>query len=264
MRYYAEECDEEFEIERPGNCGLLYSFLIRYKVRSGIALLAEDLAGRSILEVCCGSGMVGEMLAQEGGCVTGIDCSLAAIRRARERARRKRFRASFFVADAQALPFCGASFDIVVVHDGLHHLGDPFAALAEMGRVAKRGLVILEPAKAALTQLAVRMGLAANVEEAGNYVHRLSPREVAFFLQERGFSYVEWRRTLMYYPHVPFRWFRYFDRRSLFVLFRLVFWAANLLLGRWGNKLALVALRQSAPVGREHGFDAYASAGYRD
>jgi hypothetical protein len=48
---------------------------------------------------------------------------------------------------------------------------------------------------------------------------------------------------LMYYPHRPSAWFRWFDRSLLFALFRLLFAVVDLGLGRWGNKLALGAMR---------------------
>ena len=186
-----------------------------------------------------------EDLARNGAWVTGIDFSPAAVARAQERARRFGFAARFLVGDAQNLPFADRTFDVVAVHDGLHHLEDPCRAVREMARAARGGVLILEPARAALTRLAVRVGFAKEVEEAGNWVHRLAPREVAAWLRQEGFGRVAWRRTLMYYPHEPFAWFRWFDRASAFLLFRLGFWVLNLVAGRWGNKLALAATRSA-------------------
>jgi hypothetical protein len=112
-----------------------------------------------------------------------------------------------------------------------------------MARVAREGVLILEPARAGLTRLAMRLGLAEEVEEAGNHVHRLVPRTVAADLHAAGFRHVAWQRTLMYYPHEPFRWFRWLDPAPCFGLFRAGFWGVNHLAGRWGNKLALAARR---------------------
>ncbi len=69
------------------------------------------------------------------------------------------------------------------------------------------------------------------------------PRKVAACLRQGGFGRVAWRRTLMYYPHKPSVWFRWFDWAPLFVLFQAGFWGVNLVLGRRGNKLALGATR---------------------
>jgi ubiquinone/menaquinone biosynthesis C-methylase UbiE len=184
-----------------------------------------------------------ETLARRGFRVTGVDVDPQALARGRERARRYGFRADFHLADAEALPFRDASFDIVAVHDGLHHLEDPGRAIREMARVARHGVLILEPARAAITRLAVWLCLAEEVEEAGNHVRRLIAADVAANLHEAGFPRVVWRRALMYYPHEPFGWFRWFDPLPCFGLFRAGFWGVNLLFGRWGNKLALGATR---------------------
>ncbi len=57
------------------------------------------------------------------------------------------------MADATNLPFPDNTFDVVSVHDGLHHLSEPWKAVREMVRVAKKGIVIIEPAKAAYLKL---------------------------------------------------------------------------------------------------------------
>lgn len=242
--YYDEECDREFEIDRPHGCGRLYDFLIEHKFRTGLRVLGLDLSGHSMLEVCCGSGMMAEKFARAGAAVTGIDSSPAAVARARERSRRFDFNAEFYEGDAEQLGLADSSFDVVMVHDGLHHLEDPERAIREMARVARDGVLILDPAEAALTGLAVRLGLAVDIEDAGNEVKRLLPQKVGAILRERGFSRVTWRRTLMYYPHEPFCWFSWFDNPTLFALFRILFIGTNAVLGRWGNKLALAATRE--------------------
>jgi SAM-dependent methyltransferase len=43
------------------------------------------------------------------------------------------------VADAQSLPFGGGTFDLVISQETVEHLPDPFAAVAEMGRVLAPG-----------------------------------------------------------------------------------------------------------------------------
>ena len=172
--YYDEETDPEFEITRPHGCGRLYEFLIGEKLGTGLDLLGIDIAGLRLLEVCCGSGMMSEAFVRQGAHVTGLDLSAAAVGRAQERCRRFGFAARFLVGDAERLPFADGAFDVVAVHDGLHHLDDPQRALREMARVSGRGVLILEPARALVTRVAVRLGLATDVEEAGNVVRRLA------------------------------------------------------------------------------------------
>ncbi len=241
--FYDEECDAEFEITRPHDCGRIYEYLIETKFRTAIGLLGFPLSGRSVLEICAGSGMMAEKFARAGATVTATDFSTAAIARAYERAQRYGFGVRLTRADAERLPFSDRSFDIVAVHDGLHHLEHPDSAIREMARVAREAVVIMDPARAALTRLAVRLKIAEDVEEAGNEVKRLAPREVATVLEECGFGAVGWRRTLMYYPHRPWRWLRIFDNTPMYFGFRVAFGVANLGLGRWGNKLSLAAHR---------------------
>jgi len=241
--FYDEECDPEFEITRPHDCGRVYEYLIETKFRTAVGLLGFPLGDRTVLEICAGSGMMAEKFARAGATVTATDFSPAAIVRASERARRFGFAVRLTSADAEQLPFSDRSFDVVAVHDGLHHLEHPDRAIREMARVARHAVLIMDPARAALTRLAVRLNIAEDVEEAGNEVKRLAPREVAIVLKECGFNEVAWRRTLMYYPHRPWRWLRVFDNAPMYFAFRVAFGVVNLGLGRWGNKLSLVARR---------------------
>ncbi|HLH75208.1 MAG TPA: class I SAM-dependent methyltransferase [Candidatus Binataceae bacterium] len=233
----------EFEIERPHNCGRLYQFLISYKFRAALGLLDQPLNGRSLLEVCSGSGLMAEKFAREGARVTVSDFSVAAVQRARERARRHGFMASFAVADAQRLPFADASFDVVAVHEGLHNLEQPELALREMARVAAQALIVMEPADATLTAWAGELGLSVKRPEGGIEIKRLSPGKVATLLSAQAFARIKWQRALVYDPHVPFKWFSWFDNRAVFAIFRVGFALANLVAGAAGNKLTLVAQR---------------------
>ncbi|MEK7866473.1 MAG: class I SAM-dependent methyltransferase, partial [Planctomycetota bacterium] len=176
--HFDEAVDPEFEIERPRGAGALYQALIESKFRRGIAALPFPLAGTTVLDVCCGSGMGAEAYAARGAVVTGVDVSLEALRRAHERARRRSFGFEAVLADAGNLPFLDRTFDVVVVHDGLHHLPCPALGIDEMARVARRAVVVIEPAASPITRWAVHHGLAAEVEECGNRIHRFGPGEV--------------------------------------------------------------------------------------
>ncbi len=147
------------------------------------------------------------------------------------------------VADAEHLPFRDRSVDLAYVHDGLHHLEEPAAALAEMARVAARGVSINEPARAALTAGAVRLGLAQEREEAGNRVARLAPRELAAELERHGFHVVQAERYGMFYRHEPGPLARVLSRRGAFALTTAALLAANGLAGALGNKLTVQAVR---------------------
>lgn len=72
------------------------------------------------------------------------DLSPPIVRLAAQESGRAVGRADFSAADARRLPFGDASFDVVMCSFALHHLGpeEAVAMLREMGRVARRGVVV--------------------------------------------------------------------------------------------------------------------------
>jgi SAM-dependent methyltransferase len=196
--------------------------------------------------VCGGSGMDAEFLVERGAAVITSDISLGAARRARERARRGGFPLLSIVADVERLPARDGSLDLVYVHDGLHHLEDPPAGIAEMAR-AGRAVSITEPARAAGTALAVKLGLALHKEESGNVVERLRPADVSALLENRAFTTMARDRYLMYYKHEPGSVFRLLSRGPLFPLARLSWRTGNAVMGRFGNKMTVVGRRGAQP-----------------
>jgi len=91
--------------------------------------------GARWLDVCCGSGVVTEAIAEgcSPGSIVGIDASAPQIAFANEH--RKRPGISFEVGDAAAIPFPDASFDVAVCGLGLNYMAEPARALQEMQRV---------------------------------------------------------------------------------------------------------------------------------
>jgi SAM-dependent methyltransferase len=241
--HYDRSEEEGFETARPHGTPGLYRFLLAEKFRRAMGPVRADLVGASAVSVCGGSGMDAEFLAQAGATVTTSDLSLGAAMRARARSERYGLGIESVVADVEHLPFADQSVDLVAVHDGLHHLDDPYAGLAEMARVARGWVVVTEPARASITRLATRLGLALETEEAGNRVSRMEPREVAAFLVARGFVVLRAERYAMYYPHQPGAVFRLLSRPVVFPIVRSGWRLANVLLGRFGNKFVVVAER---------------------
>jgi SAM-dependent methyltransferase len=233
----------EFEIERPAGSPALYRFLLAEKFRRSVEPFECRLDGWTALTVCGGSGMDAEFLATAGASVISSDLSRGAAARVRERARRHGVSITSIVADIEHLPFADRSVDLVYVHDGLHHLEDPAAGIAEMARVARRAVCISEPARAVATAIAVRLGIALDREEAGNRVARLQPGAVSAALESAGFRVVRADRYAMYYSHVPGRTMSFLSRRPLLPLAILGWRSANRIVGRFGNKLTIVAVR---------------------
>jgi SAM-dependent methyltransferase len=238
-----DEADAEWEIERPDGAPPLHRWLLEEKFRRSVDNL--ELSGADALVVCAGSGMDAEFLSRAGARVAALDISPGAVGRASERARRHGFDLALVVGDATRLPFPDHSIDVVYVHDGLHHIDDPETAIAEMVRVARNAVCINEPAAAGVTAFAVRAGLALEREDAGNRVARLDLESVCAFLRRSDLTIVRANRYAMYYKHEPGLAARALSRPGLFGAARVSLRLANLIIGRYGNKLTVVGLRRA-------------------
>ena len=238
--------DPEWEISRPHGAPEVYRWLLEQKFARSVSSLRDLFPGATALTVCGGSGMDAEFLARAGARVLASDLSLQAALRARRRAERFGVELQPLVADAESLPFSDRAVDLVYVHDGLHHLEDPLAGLAEMARVAAVAVSVNEPAQAAATRLAVRVGLSTDEEEAGNRVERLRPETLAESLGPHGFRVVECRRYAMLYRHRPGPVFRFLSRPPLRGPAKLALRLGNVLAGRGGNKFTLQARREQS------------------
>lgn len=232
--------DEEFEINRPHNAGRLYNFLINYKFQKALRDLPFPIKDLSVLDICCGSGMISEYYTKSRSKVTGIDLSEKAIGRAKIRRERYEFEAEFRIADATNLPFPDNAFDIVSVHDGLHHLKEPQKAVREMVRVARKGIVIIEPAKALITRISVALGFSQDYE-GRDFVYRFKENEIQQQLEELGVKKTLTKRYIMYYPHRPGKIFQVLEVPPLFYLVKIAFYVLDMLFGKFGNKIQVVA-----------------------
>jgi SAM-dependent methyltransferase len=66
--------------------------------------------------------------------------------------------------DAENLSYEDRSFDLVVVHAGLHHCASPHRALLEMFRVARKCALAFESRDSLMMRIAVRLGLTIDYE----------------------------------------------------------------------------------------------------
>lgn len=95
--------------------------------------------GCRLLDVGCGSGQLALMAARDGLKVTGVDIARNLVERARVRAQAEDLRAHFEEADAEALPFEDASFDVVASLIGAMFAPRPDLVAKELLRVCKPG-----------------------------------------------------------------------------------------------------------------------------
>jgi ubiquinone/menaquinone biosynthesis C-methylase UbiE len=101
---------------------------------------ALDLrSGQKVLDVASGNGNVTLAAARRWCDVVSTDYVPALLERGRERAAAERLAIEFRQADAEALPFADASFDVVVSAFGVMFTADQDKAAAELVRVCKPG-----------------------------------------------------------------------------------------------------------------------------
>jgi len=95
--------------------------------------------GSQFLVVGCGSGQLALMAAKDGLPVTGVDIASNLVERARARAQSEGFQVRFEEADADALPFEDATFDVVASLIGAMFAPRPELVAKELLRVCQPG-----------------------------------------------------------------------------------------------------------------------------
>lgn len=130
----------------------------------------------SVLVVCGGEldEKVAGMVGFSGAVITGMEGDVAC-------------------QNAENLTYDDGSFDVVIVHAGLHHCYSPHRALLEMYRVSRKAVVAFEARDSLLSRIASRMSLTEQYElssvtsngcggvaESGipNFVYRWTERDV--------------------------------------------------------------------------------------
>ncbi|MBI2912207.1 MAG: methyltransferase domain-containing protein [Chloroflexi bacterium] len=121
--------------------GRVISFGRDKAIRQKLIELAAPAPGEKVLDVGCGTGTLALAIKPQVGAgeVHGIDASPEMIQVAKKKAAKAGSDIDFRVALIEAIPFPGASFDLVTSTLMLHHLPDELKGkgLREIGRVLK-------------------------------------------------------------------------------------------------------------------------------
>ncbi|MGZ8254683.1 MAG: bifunctional 2-polyprenyl-6-hydroxyphenol methylase/3-demethylubiquinol 3-O-methyltransferase UbiG [Burkholderiaceae bacterium] len=98
------------------------------------------LAGRRVLDVGCGGGVLAEAMARHGATVTGIDLAGKPLRVAQLHALESGAQVEYREASAEALAAeLPASFDVVTCMEMLEHVPDPASVVAACATLVKPG-----------------------------------------------------------------------------------------------------------------------------
>ncbi len=107
-----------------------------------IEFIAEEapLAGRRVLDVGCGGGLLSEALAKLGAQVTGIDLSEDLIALAREHAKAQNLSIDYRNISVEKLAEeAPETYDVLTCMEVLEHIPDPQAVVAACSRLLKPG-----------------------------------------------------------------------------------------------------------------------------
>jgi len=98
------------------------------------------LAGRRVLDVGCGGGLVAEAMAQRGADVTGIDMARGPLDVAKLHAMESGVKVDYRLASAEQLAGeSPASFDVVTCLEMLEHVPRPSEVVAALARLVRPG-----------------------------------------------------------------------------------------------------------------------------
>lgn len=133
-REYYDAFAENYEAHRAGRPGAGYHDLLDELESSFVERFGT---GQDVLEVGCGTGLVLSRIARFARSARGIDLSPNMLERARARG------LDVQVANATALPFPDASFDVACSFKVIAHVREVELALSEMARVVRPGGFVL-------------------------------------------------------------------------------------------------------------------------
>ncbi len=158
------------------------------------------LAGRQVLDIGCGGGILSESLAARGAQVTGIDLAERALKVARMHAMEAGLGVNYELISAEQLAAeRPAGFDVVCCMEMLEHVPDPASVVHAAGRLVRPGGWVffstinrnLKSFALAIVGAEYLLGLLARGTH--EYARFIRPSELAAWARSAGLDTVELR-----------------------------------------------------------------------
>lgn len=164
------------------------------------------LAGRSVLDVGCGGGILAESMAAGGAAVTGIDASQAALATARAHAQASGMRVDYdcVTAEQMAEQHPGA-FDLVTCMELLEHVPEPASVVEACATLVRPGGEVIfstinrNPKAYLLAVIGAEYVLGLLPKGTHDYEKFIRPSELAGWSRSAGLT-LEELRGLSYNP----------------------------------------------------------------
>ena len=228
-------------VNKPESLGPINSFLHYFALSECVKTLGSP-KGKKICVLCGGAGMEAEYLSRLGATVVSFDISVGQIKLALIRKKTHNLEdVEFVVADIEHIPIASKGVDITFVYDGLCHVPQPYLrAISEMARISRKSIIVFDSYDAAITQLAMRLGLVERLEYGRLNVFRWKRKLLFKSYAKQGFLVTKFRRLLW---TIIYR-FVTINSRVPTMVFRFTFLFVNTVLGHLlGNRFIIVARR---------------------
>lgn len=169
-RYFYEQFADEFD-----NRVNIYDLQKRLNIVFGKLLKPDEVVGRRLLDVGCGTGWFSARACKWGAQVTSVDLGERLLSKVAGKCDSARI-----VGNILELPFKDKSFDIVVCSEVIEHTLDPLQALDELQRVLRSGGILALTTPNRLWKFAIYIANALKVrpyEGLENWTSWLSMRK---------------------------------------------------------------------------------------
>jgi 2-polyprenyl-6-hydroxyphenyl methylase/3-demethylubiquinone-9 3-methyltransferase len=156
---------------------------------------AAGLAGKRVVDIGCGGGILAEALATQGAQVTGIDMAELSLKVARLHLHESELEVDYQLITAEAFAEQhAAQFDIVTCLEMLEHVPDPAAIIGAAARLLKPGGCLVlstlnrNPKSFALAILGAEYVLGLIPRGTHQYRRFIKPSEMAAQLRANGLA----------------------------------------------------------------------------